>query len=305
MKKILLTGSSGFIGQHLLPRLAPNFEIACLQSDLRNHADVEQEIVNFQPDLVIHLAARTEVEQSFYEQAVFSDINYTGTVNIIESMAKCKIIPRLLFASTMEVFGWQPVSDQIKQGVVPETMPVFGRDTVPNPNAPYAVAKFGAERYIEYAHRAMGLQYVIIRQTNSYGRTDNEFFVTEQIITQMLEGNVCRLGYKDPYRNFIYIEDLLAAWETVVDKFDHIKNQIFTVGPNNAIRIEDYAHKIAKKLNWTGEIIWNSKPARPGEIYLLNSSEQDLKDLTGWYPKVSMNEGLDKTIEIWKKIKHL
>ena len=142
---------------------------------------------------------------------------------------------------------------------------------------------------------------MIIRQTNSYGRTDNKFFVTEQIITQMLEGNMCRLGYKDPYRNFIYIEDLLSAWETVVDKFDQIKNQIFTIGPNNAIRIEDYAHKIAKKLNWAGEIVWNSKPARPGEIYLLNSSEQDLKDLTGWYPKVSMNEGLDKTIEIWKK----
>ena len=305
MKKILLTGSSGFIGQHLLPRLVPNFEIACLQSDLRNHAGVEQEILNFQPDLVIHLAARTEVEQSFYEQTVFSDINYTGTVNIIESLAKCKTMPRLLFASTMEVFGWQPISDQIKQGNIPTTMPVFGKDTTPNPNAPYAVAKFGAERYIEYAHRAMGLQYVIIRQTNSYGRTDNKFFVTEQIITQMLEGNVCQLGYKDPYRNFIYIDDLLFAWETIVDKFDHIKNQIFTVGPNNAIRIEDYAYKIAKKLNWSGEIVWNAKPARPGEIYLLNSSEKDLKDLTGWYPKVSIDDGLDKTIEIWKKIKHL
>lgn len=305
MKKILLTGSSGFIGQHLLPRLMHNFEIVCLQSDLRNHAGVEQEILNFQPDLVIHLAARTEVEQSFYEQTVFSDINYTGTVNIIESLAKCKTMPQLLFASTMEVFGWQPISDQIKQGNVPTTMPVFGQDTTPNPNAPYAVAKFGAERYIEYAHRAIGLQYVIIRQTNSYGRTDNKFFVTEQIITQMLEGNVCQLGYKDPYRNFIYIDDLLSAWETIVDKFDHIKNQIFTVGPNNAIRIEDYAYKIAKKLNWSGEIVWNSKPARPGEIYLLNSSEKDLKDLTGWYPKVSIDDGLDKTIEIWKKIKHL
>ena len=301
MKKILLTGSSGFIGQHLLPRLEPHFEIVCLQSDLRNHAGVEQEILNFQPDLVIHLAARTEVEQSFYEQAVFSDINYTGTVNIIESMAKCKTMPRMLFASTMEVFGWQPASDLIKQGQVPAVMPVFGRDTAPNPNAPYAVAKYGAEKYIEYAHRSLGLQYVIIRQTNSYGRADNRFFVTEQIITQMLESNVCRLGYKDPYRNFIYIEDLLTAWETVVDKFDQIKNQIFTVGPNNAIRIEDYANLIAKKLNWSGEIIWNSKPARPGEIYLLNSSEKDLKDLTGWYPKVSMYEGLDKTIEIWKK----
>ena len=54
-------------------------------------------------------------------------------------------------------------------------------------------------------------------------------------------------------------------------------------------------------LDWHGEIKWNTKPARPGEIYLLNSSEKDLKEVTGWYPKVSLSEGVDRTIEIWKK----
>ena len=114
MKKILITGSSGFIGKHLLAKIDKTFEIACLQSDLRDHLKVKLEVLTFDPDLVIHLAARTEVEQSFYEQTVFSDINYVGTVNLIESMLLCKKIPKLLFASTMEVYGWQPVSDFIK-----------------------------------------------------------------------------------------------------------------------------------------------------------------------------------------------
>jgi nucleoside-diphosphate-sugar epimerase len=302
MKKILITGSSGFIGQHMLSRLQDKFEIYCLKSDLRDHNVVNKEVHSFNPDLVIHLAARTEVEQSFYEQVEFSEINYVGTVNLIESMLQCKKIPKLIFASTMEVYGWQPVSNLVRDGNPPKVIPTFDPDTtIPNPNAPYAVAKFGCEKYIEYAHRSCGLQYVIVRQTNAYGRSDNNFFVTEQIITQMLDdpGN-CNLGYQEPYRNFIFITDLLDAWEIIIDQFDQISNNIFTLGPDNAISIDAYARLIAKKLNWTGEITWNTKPKRPGEIWVLNSSEEKLTRLTGWKPKVSIDEGLNKTIEIWK-----
>jgi nucleoside-diphosphate-sugar epimerase len=307
MKKLLITGSSGFIGQHMLSRLKDKFEIYCLKSDLRDHKTVNKEVQSFNPDLVIHLAARTEVEQSFYEQVEFSEINYVGTVNLIESMLQCKKIPKLIFASTMEVYGWQPVSDLVKNGNIPDSIPTFDPDTtIPNPNAPYAVAKFGCEKYIEYAHRSCGLQYVIVRQTNAYGRHDNNFFVTEQIITQMLDNSdQCNLGYQEPYRNFIFITDLLDAWEIMIDQFDQISNNIFTVGPNNAISIDAYAKLIAKKLNWNGTISWNTKPKRPGEIWVLNSSEEKLTQFTGWKPKVSLDEGLDKTIEIWKKIKHL
>jgi len=303
MKKLLITGSSGFIGQHMMPRLQDKFEIYCLKNDLRDHTAVNKEVQSFNPDLVIHLAARTEVEHSFYEQVEFSEINYVGTVNLIESMLQCKKIPKLIFASTMEVYGWQPVSDLVKEGNTPKVIPIFDPDTtIPNPNAPYAVAKFGCEKYIEYAHRSCGLQYIIVRQTNAYGRSDNNFFVTEQIITQMLDNSdQCNLGYQEPYRNFIFITDLLDAWEIMIEQFDQISNNIFTLGPNNAISIDAYAKLIAKKLNWNGNISWNTKPKRPGEIWVLNSSEEKLTKFTGWKPKVSLDEGLDLTIEIWKK----
>lgn len=301
MQKLLITGSSGFIGQYLLERLQDKYQIHCLINDLCDHHKVQQEIIECAPDLVVHLAARTEVEKSFYEQAAFSEVNYVGTVNLVEALLKCKRVPRLLFASTMEVFGWQPISDQIKQGEKFNQLPVFDSNTVPMPNAPYAVAKLACEKYIEYAHRSCGLQYINVRQTNSYGRRDNNFFVTEQIISQMLSGPVCRLGYKDPYRNFLFITDLIDAWETMIENFDLCANNTFTLGPDNAIRIEDYAILIAKSIGWNGTFEWDTKPARPGEIYLLNSSEKDLKNITGWYPKVSLHDGLNRTIDIWKK----
>lgn len=301
--KILITGGTGFIGKNLIERLQQDYQIHSMVSDLRDHSQVRQEIESIQPDLVLHLAARTEVEKSFYEQTVFCDINYTGTVNLVESLISVVKRPKMIFASTMEVFGWQPISDGLKQGLPVERLPVFDPDhTIPNPNAPYAVAKFACEKYLEYAHRSLGLEYISLRQTNSYGRRDNSFFVTEQIISQMLTNpSICKLGYKEPYRNFLFIDDLVDAWVVAIEKFDQISNNVFTLGPDNAIQIQQYAALIANKLDWSGEIMWNTKPARPGEIYLLNSDATKISAMTGWQPKISLDWGIDKTIEIWKR----
>jgi UDP-glucose 4-epimerase len=268
---------------------------------LRDHAAVRAEILAADPEVIVHLAARTEVEKSFYEQTVFSEINYVGTVNLIEASSKLPNLKNFVFASTMEVYGWQPISDLIRDGNESE-IEVFDETTIPNPNAPYSVAKFACEKYLEYASRSYNFPYTIIRQTNAYGRKDNDFFVTEQIITQMLKNpNEINLGYGVPYRNFLYIDDLIDAWETVIDNPDKCVGQLVCLGPNNAIRISDYVDMIAKKLNWEGKVNWNTKPARPGEIYLLNSSNAKLTNMTGWEPKVELSEGLDRTIAFWKE----
>ena len=302
--KIFMTGASGFIGSHFTESLKKDHEIYSMQSDLLNHQSVRQELFDFDPDVIVHFGARTEVERSFYEQITFSEINYVGTVNLIEAATKLNKLKNFVFASTMEVYGWQPISDVIKeQGFIDDIIPSFDEHTIPNPNAPYAVAKYGCEKYLEYAHRCLNLPFTAIRQTNTYGRKKNDFFVVEQIITQMLRNpDVARLGYATPYRNFLYIADLLEIWRTVIENPDKVNDgRIFTVGPDNPIQIKDLADIIAKKLNWKGEIRWNSKPERPGEIYLLNSNHNLVTELTGWEPKVELDEGLDRTITHWKQ----
>lgn len=300
--KIFVTGSTGFIGSHLVPILSHEHQVYAMKSDLLDFQAVEQELTDQNPEIVVHLAARTEVERSFYEQTSFSEVNYVGSVNLIESAAKLKNLKNFVFASTMEVYGWQPISDEVKAGVIQESV-AFDENTVPNPNAPYAVAKLAVEKYLEYMHRARQFPFTAIRQTNSYGRRDNDFFVTEQIITQMLKDpNNIYLGYRQPYRNFLFITDLLEAWRKVIAHPDLVnKGKILTLGPDYPVSIETWATMIAKKLDWSGSIHWNSKPKRPGEIYWLNSNNNLIHQLLGWKPLITFDQGLDYTIDVWRK----
>ena len=74
----------------------------------------------------------------------------------------------------------------------------------------------------------------------------------------------------------------------------------FTIGPNNPIKMRDYADFIAKKIGWTGTINWNTRPHRPGEIYYLSSKNDRLTSILDWKPTTTLDEGIDKTINLWK-----
>ena len=301
--KIFMTGSSGFIGNYLTDRLSDKHEIDHMVSNLEEYERVRDEISMSQPDIILHLAARTEVESSFYEHVDFSIINYVGSVNLIEACREVKNLKLFLFASTMETYGWQEVSDLVQNGEALHWAQdyAFDEDTPQNANAPYAVAKVAVEKYLEYAARSYGLPWAAIRQTNCYGRWDNTFFVMESIISQMLKSDEINLGYAKPYRNFIFIEDLLDLYEAMIDNYEKAaEGRVFCCGPNNPIRISDLADKIAKKLKWTGKINWDTRPHRPGEIYYLSSKNDKANRLLGWKPKVKLNEGIDKTIKLWQ-----
>jgi nucleoside-diphosphate-sugar epimerase len=307
--RILVTGSSGFVGKALLPQLSlAGHEVFEFSGDIRNKQDVMDSIA-CDPHIVIHLAARTEVEQSFYEQTLFTDINYTGTVNLVELVREhCVNLENFVFASTMEVYGWQPISDKIRDNTLRPGEKekicngeiTFDELTTPMPNAPYAVAKLACENYLHYMGRSHDFPYTILRQTNTYGRTDNDFFVTEAIITRMLANpERVHLGYHEPYRNFLYIDDLIDAWVTVVENTQVCRGHTFCLGPAQAITIKDYALKIGEKMDWHGSYVWNTQPKRPGEIYLLSSTPEKLTRLTGWKPQVTLDQGLDRTIAFW------
>jgi len=310
MKKVFITGISGFIGKYLAKELIRDgsyeihglvekdpdrnlgFEYTPWVGSLTDFEQVGAHLREANPHFIIHLAARTEVEKSFYDPIHFQTVNYDGTVNLIEKSKDLTNLELFVFSSTMETYGAVPKSE----------WKAFNEETKQYPNAPYAVAKIGCEYYLSYAERAYDFPFTALRQTNTYGRWDNDFFVVEQIIVQMLKNpNEINLGYRQPYRNFLFIDDLINLYTTILKNVDLAKGEFFCTGPDNAIQIKDLVDLVAKKLNWKGKVNWGTKPPRAGEIYYLNSTSEKAKRVLNWEPTISLDRGLDITTELWKK----
>jgi nucleoside-diphosphate-sugar epimerase len=307
--RILITGVSGFIGAYLAERLvADGHEVHGLYehadsrvknptvqhkhvASLTDHAAIEALIKHIDPEAVVHLASRSEVALSFRNYIPVTEVNYLSVVNLAEACRQyAPSLRAFVMASTMETYGNAHPITGIR---------AFDEDTPQYPMAPYAVAKLACEKYLAYMGYAYDFPYIILRQTNTYGRKDNAFFIVERIVTQMLEGDVCNLGVAWPVRNFLWIDDLIDFYRVLLDRLP--VGETFVTGPDNCVTIGGLAHLIRGKLDWPGTIYWGTVPERAAEVPYLNSTPAKALRVLGWEPRVSLDEGLDRTIGIWRE----
>jgi nucleoside-diphosphate-sugar epimerase len=308
--RILISGISGFIGQHLVEALhADGHEVHGLYEhpesrvknpqlkksqqhvmNLTDYEGIESIVKHVQPEVVLHMASRSEVALSFRNYIPVSEVNYVSAINFAEACRQHVPGFRVfIFASTMETYGnAMPITGE----------KVFTEETPQYPMAPYAVAKLATEKYLAYMGYAYDFPFIILRQTNTYGRRDNAFFIVERIISQMLQGSECNLGAGWPVRNFLFITDLVEFYRVLLDKMP--LGETFVTGPANAVTINDLAELIADKLDWRGNINWDTIPPRAAEVPYLNSDPDKARRWLNWMPQVNLDEGLGRCIEFWR-----
>jgi len=317
-KKVLITGISGFIGGELAKGcLKEGYEVAGIvrqhpqdaetiknlrgkvklfEGDVTDNIGIGNIIRRYNPSYVVHLAALTRVSYSFGHEVETYRTNLGGTINIVEALKKYgSNLEKFIFASSMETYGHKPdYHAKLKP---------FDEHTVFGVGSPYAVWKIAGDYFVRQQHYANDFPGIVFRQTNTYGRKYDDYFVIEYFLTQMLKNkDVVNFGNPEPIRNFMHIDDLINLYLTMF-KCDNpfVFGNAFTLGPDNGISIKELANQIAKKIDWHGKINWNTREMRDGEIYYLNSTNKYVTSLTGWEPKISLDEGLDRTIAYWKK----
>lgn len=305
--KILVTGATGFIGSHLVPKLVERGhdvysleryvtgryvlgrrrEVKTVFGDLKEYFAVKRIVHKVKPDVVFHLAAISPVAYSYDHPHIIIETNFLGTVNLAEScLREIPNFKQFLFASTSETYG---------NGPTPKT-----EETPQNPNSPYAVSKLACEKYLLYMRDAYSFPVTVLRSFNTYGRKDNTHFVVERTVVQMLQEKTITLGDPTPIRDFQYVDDHVNSFLACLDE-QEAKGEVFNFCTGRGVSIKQLTELIGKLTGFNNEIIWNTIPARPLDIMELVGDYSKAKRLLGWEPKFTLEEGLRLTIDFWRK----
>ncbi|MGA9632064.1 MAG: GDP-mannose 4,6-dehydratase, partial [Candidatus Acidiferrales bacterium] len=256
--------------------------------DLRDQFAVRCAIRELQPEVVFHLASISPVSYSYDHPNEVMDTNLTGTINLAEScLREVPHFKHFLFASTSETFG---------NGPVPKL-----EGTPQAPNSPYSVSKHAAEKYVMYMWDAYKFPMTVLRPFNTYGRRDNTHFLVERMLVQMLRGDTVKLGDSTPERDLLYIDDHVESYMTCLAQPKASIGQDFNFGTGERVTVRALADKMRAVTGFRGEVLWDTIPRRPLDIQVLYGDSAKARAKLGWQAKVSLDEGLRRTADFWRK----
>lgn len=310
MRKILVTGSDGFIGSHLTEELVKrgykvrafvcynsfntwgwldtlsdeilsNVEI--FQGDIRDSNGVRTAMMGC--DAVFHLAALIAIPYSYHSPDAYVDTNIKGTLNVLQASRDLKV-EKILITSTSEVYG------TAQYVPIDEKHPFQGQ-------SPYSATKIGADRLAESFYRSFNLPIVIVRPFNTYGPRQSARAVIPTIITQLLSSvTEIKLGSLTPTRDFNYVKDTVNGFIEIFLSEKTIGEEI-NIATQTEISIGQVAMELIKQINPNAYIVCDEQRMRPknSEVNRLLGSNKKIIELTNWRPTYTLESGLTETIK--------
>jgi nucleoside-diphosphate-sugar epimerase len=273
---VAVSGSTGFLGQHLLPRLA-GAGARVIEVSRRKGWDITKwESLKALPkfDVFIHLAAMSFVPESFAAPRDFYEVNVLGTANVLEL---CRLVQgRFIFASTY-VYG-NAVS-----------LPISEKHAT-RPLNPYSESKVLAEGLCKAYARDFGMAATVLRVFNIYGPGQDRRFLIPTIIAQARAGKI-ELQTGTPKRDFIYVGDVADAYLRAVATTEP-GCRIYNIGSGASVSVADVAEMIRRKTDPGASLTFRGG-ARQGEILDTVADIGRARAELGWEPHIGLEDGLD------------
>ena len=307
---VMVTGADGFIGSHLTEELVKRGEKVrafCLYNSFGSLGwidtlppEIRNEIDMFMGDVrdpngvrtamrgqerVFHLAALIAIPFSYHSPDSYVDTNIKGTLNVLNAARELDT-QRVLVTSTSEVYG------TAQYVPIDEKHPFQGQ-------SPYSATKIGADRLAESFYRSFDLPVTIVRPFNTYGPRQSGRAVIPTIITQLLAGQTeIKLGSLTPTRDFNYVKDTANGFMTIAD-CDAAIGQELNIATGVEHSIGDLANELIAQINPNAKIVCEAERLRPekSEVNRLLGDSTKLRNLTGWAPQYTFEQGLAATIE--------
>ncbi len=310
-KKVLVTGSEGFIGSHLvegllrkkynvtalvlynsfsdigwLKNIKKNKKLKIVFGDLTSFDLIKN--ISRNCEKIFHLGAQISIPYSYKSPDAFLNNNVKGTINILQA-AKINKVKKVIVTSTSEVYGsaiYTPMD---------ENHPM-------NAQSPYSASKISADKFSESFALSFDLPVIIARPFNNYGPRQSTRAIIPTIIRQLLSNSKINLGNINTSRDFVFVEDTVDAIIRLSNS--KYKNaEVFNICSGRSIKVSEIVKLISKMLKKKSEIVIESKRRRPkkSEVNLLLGSNKKIKNKIKWKPKTNFKAGLEKTIKWFQK----
>jgi GDP-L-fucose synthase len=291
--RVLVTGGGGFVGSHLVERLAPDHDVFAARRrdyDLTRWEDAERLFADARPERVFHLAAEVGgIGANRANPGRYWYANLMMGAHVLE-LARLHEVEKVIVAGTVCAYPKHtPVpfsEDDLWNGYPEET------------NAPYGVAKktvlVGAQAYREQ----YGLNSIFLLPANMYGPRDNFDLETSHVIPalirKMLEasGEVVLWGDGSPSREFLYVDDCVEGLLLAADRYDGPEPVNLGTGVETTIR--ELAETIADVTGFTGELVWDTSMPNGQPRRSLSTSRG--AELFGFRARTSLRDGLAETV---------
>jgi len=300
--RVLITGAAGFLGSALANRLAQGENLVYGLDDLSagDPKKLDKEVkfslgdVNDRSklwtmlqdvDCVYHLAAKVSVPESVLYPREYNTVNVGGTVTLMEAMRDVGV-HRVVFVSSGTVYGNQP-EQPVKESAIP------------NPRSPYAVSKLSAEYYVRTIGALWGIETVCLRVFNAYGPGQRSPAVHTPVIPGFLRqawenGTIVIHGDGKQSRDYIYVDDVVDALVVAADAPD-ISQMTFNIGSGSETSIQELVHEVLEVTGGNPEVVNN--PRNEGGLSRLCGDISLAREKLGYDPKVTLQEGLKRTLE--------
>lgn len=308
--RALVTGGAGFIGSHIVDELVARgietFVIDNLSTgtldNLEQHRgssllhfmagdarEAEALLHDTNIDVVFHEAAIASVPKSVSHPMLVHDVNVNMTLQLLNYCVKAGV-KRFIFASSAAVYG-------ILDGKATEDMAC-------RPNSPYGAGKLAVEDYLHAYRRTYGLETVMLRYFNVYGRrqrySDYSGVITI-FINKLLDGErPVIFGDGLQVRDFVHVDDIVQANMLAMESANAV-GEMFNVASGRATSILDLV-EIVKELMGATDVEHQFAPPRPGDMKLGLASIDKIRAVLGYDAKVQMQQGLKGVIESISKL---